>query len=61
MQLTLLLCYLLLCDDITPIIGLNRMVIGQNMMMDCEGDWVSLVISILYVNYDYLCLVMKFY
>ena len=39
MWLSSLLCYLLFCDDIIPIIGLNWMVDGKTSRMACEENW----------------------
>ena len=53
-QLTSSMYLLLLCDDIILINWFNWIVDCKTMMMPCEGDWVSVVISILYLNFDYV-------
>ena len=57
-QLDLLLCLILLCDEITPIVGLNWVLMERPWWWHGEGDWVSLAISILYFDYGYLCLIL---
>ena len=49
-QLALLSCWLVLCDDIIPLLDWVKGA-GKTLMMDYEGDLVSLVISTVYFNY----------
>lgn len=49
-QIALLSCWLLLCDDIKHY-WVELKFDGKTLMMDYEGDLVSLVISTLYFKY----------